>query len=185
MRKIGKFFEDGAADEFLHSVPVIAFADSGDGGIDGDNERGQSGDAGAFNRGLGSTAATHQIELIENGSSRSSLYIFQLVSGDSGENVGSSRIAGGTSGAYFAHGMHQPAIADGSEQKWESEIEAENPSAQITISDRDRMPRAKGDILIHAAIFAECDFTFGSAIKIVEDSLWHAAPGRWCGNLRC
>src|SRR5258707_5450444 len=106
LRKKRKFVEVAAADEFFHSVAVIAFADSGDGGIDGDDERGKSGEAGAFNRGLGGGAASHQIELIEYGSGRGGFYIFQLVSRDGGENVGGASIAGGPSGAHFAHGVH-------------------------------------------------------------------------------
>src|ERR1019366_5755250 len=57
LRKKRKFFEGTTADKFLHSVAVVALADSGDGGIDGDDEREKSGEAGAFNRGLGGAAA--------------------------------------------------------------------------------------------------------------------------------
>ena len=172
-----KFFEHAAADEFLHAVAVIALADSGDRGIDGDDERGKSSEAGAFNRGLGGGAATHQIQLIEYGSGRGGFYIFQLVSRYGGENVGGARIAGGASGAHFAHGVHQAAVADGREQEWESEIEAENAGAQVAIGDGDRMAGAEGDVLIDAAIFAEGDLAFGAAIKVVEDGPGHAALG--------
>ena len=177
LRKKPKFFEGAAADEFLHSVAVIALADSGDGGIDGDDERGKSGEAGAFNRGLGGGAATHQIELIEDGSGRGGFYVFQLVSRYGGENVGGARIAGGASGAHFAHGVHEAAVADRSEQEWKSEIEAENTSAQVAIGDGDRMAGAEGDVLIDAAIFAEGDLAFGAAIKVIEDRSGHAALG--------
>src|SRR6202795_95288 len=177
LRKKRKFFEHAAADEFLHSVAVIALADSGDGGIDGDDERGKSGEAGAFNCGLGGGAATHQIELIEYGSSRGGFYVFQFVSRYGGENVGGARIAGSARGAHFAHGVHQAAVADGSEQEWESEIEAENAGAQVAIADGDRMARSEGDVLIDAAIFAECDLAFGAAIKVVEEAPGHAGWG--------
>ena len=80
MRKKREFFEGAAADEFLHSIAEIALADAGDGSVDGDDESGKSGEAGAFNHGLGGGAATHQIELKENGSGRGGFYIFQLVS---------------------------------------------------------------------------------------------------------
>ena len=59
LRKIGNFFEGAAADEFLHAVAEIALADAGDGGVDGDDERGKAGGAGAFDGGLGGAAATH------------------------------------------------------------------------------------------------------------------------------
>ncbi len=131
LRKIGKFFERTAADEFLHSVAEIALADPGNGGIDGDNERGKPSDAGAFNRGLGSAAATHQIQLIEDGAGGGGFYVFEFVAGDGGENVGGARIAGGARCAHFAHGVHEPAVANGSEQKRESEIEAKNAGTQV------------------------------------------------------
>jgi hypothetical protein len=35
----------------------------------------------------------------------------------------------------------------------------------------------EGNALIHAAIFAEGDFAFGAAIKVVEDGPGHAVPG--------
>jgi len=46
----------------------------------------------------------------------------------------------------------------------ESEIEAENAGAQVEVGDSDRMAWAEGDVLIDAAIFAEGDLAFGSAI---------------------
>jgi hypothetical protein len=73
--------------------------------------------------------------------------------------------------------VHQAAVADGSEQEWESEIEAENTGAQVAIGDGDRMARAEGDVLIDAAIFAECDLAFGAAVEIVEHGARHSALG--------
>ena len=86
-------------------------------------------------------------------------------------------MAGGASGAHLAHGVHEAAVADGGEQEWESEIETEDASAQVAIGKRDRMARAKSDVLVHTAIFAEGDFAFGAAIKVVEYSPGHAAFG--------
>jgi hypothetical protein len=117
LRKIRKLFEGTAADELLHAVAEIALADAGDGSIDGDDERGKAGGAGAFNRGLGGAAATHQIQLIEDGAGRCGLHVFEFVPGDGGENVGGARVAGGASCAHFAHGVHEPAVANGSEQE--------------------------------------------------------------------
>jgi hypothetical protein len=73
--------------------------------------------------------------------------------------------------------MHEAAVADGSEQEWESEIEAENAGAQVAIGDGDRMAGTEGDVLIDAAIFAEGDLAFGAAIKVVEDGPRYAALG--------
>jgi hypothetical protein len=61
--------------------------------------------------------------------------------------------------------VHKAAVANGSEQEWEREIEAENAGAQIAIGERDRMARAEGDIFIDAAILAKSDFAFRAAIK--------------------
>jgi len=178
LRKKRKFFEHAAADEFLHAVAVIALADSGDGGIDGDDERGKSGEAGAFNRGLGGGAATHQIQLIEYGSGRGGFYIFQLVSRYGGENVGGAGVAGSASGAHFAHGVHKTAVADGSEQEWESKIEAEHAGSQRAIRECNGVARAEGDVVVHAAIFAEGDLTFGAAIEVIKNRPGHAALGQ-------
>jgi hypothetical protein len=73
--------------------------------------------------------------------------------------------------------VHQAAVADRSEQERESEIEVENTGAQAAIGDGDRMAGAEGDILIDAAIFAECDLAFGATIEIVEDGPGYAALG--------
>jgi hypothetical protein len=73
--------------------------------------------------------------------------------------------------------VHETAVADGGEQEWESKIEAEDASAQVAIGERDGMARAKSNVLVHTAIFAEGDFAFGAAIKVVEDGSGNAAFG--------
>jgi len=65
--------------------------------------------------------------------------------------------------------VHEPAVANGCEQKRESEIEAKNAGMQVTIGERDGMARAEGDVLIDAAIFAERNLAFGTAIEVIED----------------
>ena len=178
LRKKRKFFEHTAADEFLHAVAVIALADSGDGGIDGDDERGKSGEAGAFNRGLGGGAATHQIELIEYGSGRGGFYIFQLVSGDGGENVGGARIAGGAGGAHFARrGASGGCSRSGASRNGRARSKPRTRVRRLQSATGDRMAGAEGDVLIDAAIFAEGDLAFGAAIEVVEDGPGHAALG--------
>jgi hypothetical protein len=37
------------------------------------------------------------------------------------------------------------------------------------------LPRAKGDVIEYAAVFAKSDFTLGAAIEIVEDNFREAA----------
>jgi hypothetical protein len=73
--------------------------------------------------------------------------------------------------------VHEAAVSNGSQQERESEIEAEDASAQGTVSEGDRMTRAEGDVLIYAAILAEGDFAFGAAIEVIEDGAGHAALG--------
>jgi hypothetical protein len=70
--------------------------------------------------------------------------------------------------------VHEAAVADGSEQERESEIEAENAGAQGTTSESDCVARTEGDVLIDAAILAEGDFAFGAAIEVIEDGAGHA-----------
>jgi hypothetical protein len=66
--------------------------------------------------------------------------------------------------------MHQPAVAHGSEQERDGEIEAENARAQTAICKRYGMSRTKCNVLINATIFSERYFALGPAIEIVEDS---------------
>ena len=99
------------------------------------------------------------------------------MAGDGGENVGGAGLAGGARCAHFADGVHEAAVADGSEQERKSEIEAENAGAQVAIGEGDGVTRTEGDVLIDAAIFAEGDFAFGAAIEVIEDGCGHAALG--------
>ena len=57
-------------------------------------------------------------------------YVFELVAGDGGENVGGAGVACGAGCADFSDGVHEAAVADGSEQKRQSEIEAEDAGAR-------------------------------------------------------
>ena len=177
LRKIGNFLEGVAADQLLHAVAEIALAHTGDGGIDGDNERGKASDAGAIDGGLGGGAATHEVELIEDGTGGGGFYVFKFVAGDGRENVGGARLSGGASCTDFADGVHEAAVANGSEQERESEIEAENAGAQVAMVEGDGVTRTEGEVLIDAATFAEGDLAFGAAIEVIEDGLGHAALG--------
>jgi hypothetical protein len=65
--------------------------------------------------------------------------------------------------------VHQAAVADGSEQEGESEIETEDAGVQIAIVEGDGVTGTEGDVLIDAATFAEGNFTFGPTIEVIED----------------
>jgi hypothetical protein len=177
LRKVGKFFKDTATDEFFHTVAEIALANSGDGSVDGDDERGKSGHPGAFNRGLSSAAATHQIELIEDGSGRGGFHIFQLVPRYGGKYVGGAGVAGGARCSHFAHGVHQAAVADGSEQTREGQIEADDADAEIAFVEGDGVAWAKEDVVEGAGVFAQRCFVVGSAIEVIENGAREAALG--------
>jgi hypothetical protein len=73
--------------------------------------------------------------------------------------------------------MHEAAVANGCQQEWQSEIEAEDASAQGAIGECYGMARTEGDVLIHAAIFAQRDFAFRAPIQIVEDGPGHTPLG--------
>ena len=177
--------EGVTADELLHAVAEIALTHAGDRGIDGDDERGEAGGASAIDGGLGGATATHEIELIKNGAGGGGFYVFKLVAGDGGENVGGAGVACGARCADFSDGVHEAAVADGSEQKWQREIEAENAGARGAMVEGDGVARAEGDVLIDAGVFAQGDFAFGAAIEVIEDGGGDAAFGDGTEDRRC
>jgi hypothetical protein len=73
--------------------------------------------------------------------------------------------------------VHEPAVANGSEQERESEIEAKNACAQAAMVERDRVSRTESDVVIDAAVLAEGHLVFGATIKVIEDGFGHAALG--------
>jgi hypothetical protein len=73
--------------------------------------------------------------------------------------------------------MHEPAVANGSQQEGESEIEAKNACAQAATVERDCVSRTEGDVVIDTAVFAEGNLPFGAAIKVIEDGFGQAALG--------
>jgi len=99
------------------------------------------------------------------------------VAGDGGENVGGARVAGGARCADFAHGVHEAAVTDGSEQERQREIEAENASAQVAMVEGYGVARTEGEVLIDAAILVEGDFAFCAAVEVIENGFGHAALG--------
>src|SRR5581483_2972343 len=127
-----------------------------------------SGDARSFDGGFGGGAPTHEVELIENWSGGSGLYVFEFVGGDRGENVACARPASSSRSRDFARGMHEAAVSDRREHEWQRKIEAQNPCAQIASRKRDGMPRTKCNVVKYPAILAECDFAFSAAIEVVK-----------------
>src|ERR1017187_2836147 len=152
LRKKRDFLQQAAADEFLHAIAIITLPDSRHRGIDGDNERGESRNARPFNDGFGSPTATHQVELIEDGSGRNGFYVFQFVSRKRQENIANASPASSSCGRHFASGMHKAAVPDRCKQDRKSKMEAQNARAQIAARERDRMPRPKSDIVKYPAI---------------------------------
>jgi hypothetical protein len=73
--------------------------------------------------------------------------------------------------------MHQPAVANRSQQKWKRKIKPKNSRAQRTLGERNRMARTKRYVFIDATIFAKSDLTFGPAVKIIEDGARDATLG--------
>jgi hypothetical protein len=73
--------------------------------------------------------------------------------------------------------MHEAAVANGSEQEREREIEAENAGAQVAMVEGHGVAGTEGEVLVDAAIFVEGDFAFCAAIEVIEDRFGHAALG--------
>src|SRR5258708_18723529 len=139
-KKLGKereLGEERTAKKLLHAVAWIAFAHSGDGRVDGDDESREAGAAGAVNTALGGGAATQEIELIPRKAFGGGFHVFQFVAGNGGENVDGAGIACGFGGGNFSTGMHQAAVAYGREQTGEGEIESEDADAEIAFVEGD------------------------------------------------
>src|ERR1019366_1372132 len=133
----------------------------------------ESRNARPFNDGFGSPTATHQVELIEDGSGRNGFYVFQFVSRKRRENIANASPASSSCGRHFASGMHKAAVPDRSKQDRKSKIEPQNARAQIAARERDRMPRPKSDIVKYPAILPECNLAFGTAGEVVKYRLRH------------
>src|SRR5258708_18387219 len=84
LRKERELGEERAAEKLLHAVAWIAFAHSGDGRVDGDDESREAGAAGAVHYALGGGAATHEVKLITPGAFCGGVHRFQFVSGNCG-----------------------------------------------------------------------------------------------------
>ncbi len=171
LRDIWNLLQQSTADEFLHAVAVIALANSRHRSINRDDQRGKSSNPRSLDCGLGSPAPAHQIELVENRSSRPRPYVLELVSGNRRKNIARAGLAGRSRGRHFASGMHEPAVSDRRKHERNSEFEAQNSGGQTAIANRYRMTRPKSDVVKYPAIFAECDLAFGAAVEVVEHRL--------------
>src|SRR5271165_1256370 len=90
------------------------------------------------------------------------------MAGNCGQNIGSTRPAGGSRGHHLAPWMHQPAVTDWREQEGKRKIEAQDPRAQVALLDRDRVARPKRDIVKDSAIFPERDLALRAAVEIIK-----------------
>src|SRR5262249_40133954 len=80
LRKEGNLRKQIAADKLLHSVPVVALADSGDRCVDGNDWSGDPGDPYASNDSFGGGTPAHEIELVEDRAGGAGLHVLQPVS---------------------------------------------------------------------------------------------------------
>src|SRR6266566_6279752 len=66
LRKKRDLLQQAPADELFHPVAVVALTESGDGGVDGHDQRGVPRNPSAFDHCFGGTATAHEIQLIEH-----------------------------------------------------------------------------------------------------------------------
>src|SRR5258708_18309427 len=147
LRKERELGEERAAKKLVHAVGWIAFAHSGDGRVNGDDESGEAGAAGAVNSAFSGGAATQEIELIPRGAFGGGFHVFQFVAGNGGEDVAGACIARSFSGGNFPAGMHQAAVAYRREQTGEGEIQAEDADAKVALVEGDSVARPKDDVV--------------------------------------
>ena len=170
-----KFLKQSGIQQLFHAVARIALANSADRRVDGKDQAGKTGAAGAIDGSFGRGASAHEIELVKNRAGRAGFHIFEFVARDGGEDVAGAGFSRGARGGDFSAGMHEAAVADGSEHERKRNFVAEHGGAQIAAGMRDGVARAKSDVIEDAAIFAQGDFAFGAAIQIVEHHFGKAA----------
>src|SRR5216683_4524155 len=167
--------QKAATDEFFHAVPVVALADSGDRCVDGNDQCREPRNPCSFNHSFGGTATAHEIELIQNRTGGTCLYVLQLVDRNRRKNIGGACCTGCSRCCHFATRMHEAAVAHGREQEWERKVEAQHACAQIAMGNGNRMTWPERHVLKDAAILSERDLAFGAAIEIVEDPFRNSA----------
>jgi hypothetical protein len=65
--------------------------------------------------------------------------------------------------------MHEAAVADGSQQKREGKVLAQDAGAKIARMDCDGVTRAQCDFFEDTTVLAQRDFAFSTAVEVVED----------------
>jgi hypothetical protein len=73
--------------------------------------------------------------------------------------------------------MHEAAIADRREHGWKRDFVTQHLCSQITLAHRNCVAGTKSYVFESAAIFAQCNFTFGTAVQIIENRFGHS-PSR-------
>ena len=130
-----ELLQHAAADELLHAVAMVALADAGDGGIDGDDQTGEPGDTGALDGRLGGGPAAHQIELVEHGPRGAGLHVFERVARDGREDVGRAGLAGCASGRDLAARMHETAVSHRGQQEGQGEVKTQRRGVRRSQSE--------------------------------------------------
>ena len=128
-----------------------------------------AGFAGAFDSGFGGFAAGDEIKLIPGGAGGCGFDVFELVTGNGGEDIGGARFAGGAGGGDVAAGMHKAAVADGGEDGGERDFLAGNLRGEIALARGDGMTRAEREGFKGTDVFAESEFALGAAFDVIED----------------
>ena len=173
-RKPGR---QAAGQELAHAVAVVALAHPGHGGVDRDDQGREAGGAGPLDRGEGGGAAADEVELVPDGTGRGRPDGFQAVPGDRRKDVRRAGRSGRPCRRHFPARVHEPAEADGSEQRGEREVVAQHPSPHIAVADRNGVTGPEGHLLEGAAVRPQRDLAFRAAVQVVEDDPRHPAAG--------
>src|SRR2546426_3890637 len=83
---------------------------------------------------------------------------------------------GGPSRRHLAAGMHEAAVADGSEQNRNGKVDSQHAGPKIATRNCHGLARPERDAVKRAAVLFQRGFPFGAAVEIVEDHLRQTAP---------
>src|SRR5579872_3416253 len=170
---------DIPAQKLFHAISCLSFAESDDVRIDRNHQNLVTHVHRSPHRTLGCGTATGEIELIPDLAGRSSLHIFQSVTGDRRQdhsNPGLPRRAGSCD---LTVRVHNPQISHGRQEQWHGQFPAEHMRPQVTRWYFDRVMRPKCNGFERPAIFAKRPLAFRPAIDVVEDNSWHAAARKF------
>jgi hypothetical protein len=74
--------------------------------------------------------------------------------------------------------MHESAVTNGSQDRWEGNLVAENFRSQVAVLDGDRVPGPENNLIESACVAAQGHFIGSSAIQVVEHNAWQPPPGQ-------